>query len=164
MKVYRFLAYTIAVLVVVQAGAIAWAFFGMVNWISDDGGVVNKALLECTDCDQNFTAEWGFAIHMFFNGLIAIPLVSLALLVTSFFAKVPRGITMAVIIVALVIAQIMILPALSRSAGSGFGGLHGINALVLMGVAISAGGRAGAAIKERPQKVRSSGDPDIVSA
>ena len=47
MKVYRFLAYTIAVLVVVQAGAIAWAFFGMVNWITDEGGVVNKALLEC---------------------------------------------------------------------------------------------------------------------
>ena len=31
--------------------------------------MVNKALLECEDCDKNFTAEWGFAIHMFFNGL-----------------------------------------------------------------------------------------------
>ena len=49
MKAYRFLAFMIAVLVVVQAGAIAWAFFGLSNWITDDGGVVNKELLECTD-------------------------------------------------------------------------------------------------------------------
>ena len=31
------------------------------------------------------------------------------------------------------------LPELSRSVGTGFGALHGINALVLMGVAIMAG-------------------------
>ena len=30
-KTYRFLAFMIAVLVVVQAGAIAWAFFGLTN-------------------------------------------------------------------------------------------------------------------------------------
>jgi len=144
---YRFLAYMIAVLVVVQAGAIAWAFFGMTNWI-DDGGVVDKALLECTDCDQNFTAEWGFAIHMFFNGLILIPLTSLVLLIVSFFAKVPRGAAMAGLIVLLVILQVFVLPGLSREVGSGFGALHGINALVLMGVAIAAGGRASAAPSE----------------
>ena len=144
---YRFLAYMIAVLVVVQAGAIAWAFFGMTNWI-DDGGVVDKALLECTDCEQNFTAEWGFAIHMFFNGLILIPLTSLVLLIVSFFAKVPRGVAMAGLIVLLVILQVMVLPALSREVGSGFGALHGINALILMGAAIAAGGRASAASVE----------------
>ncbi len=142
MKAYRILAYSIAVLVVVQAFAIAWAFFGMSQWITDDGGVVNKALLECDDCDTNFTAEWGFAIHMFFNGLILIPLVSLSLLVTSFFAKVPGGVKYAAIIVGLVVLQVLVLPALSRSAGSAFGGLHGVNALVLMGVAIMAGRRA----------------------
>ena len=91
MKAYRFLAFMIAVLVVVQAGAIAWAFFGMSSWITDEGGVVNKELLECTDCEQEFTAEWGFAIHMFFVGLVLIPLTSLVLLITSFFAKVSRG-------------------------------------------------------------------------
>ena len=142
MKVYRFLAYAIAVLVVVQAFAIAWAFFGMTKWIDEDGGVVNKALLECDDCDQNFTAEWGFAIHMFFNGLILIPLVSLVLLVTSFFAKVPGGVKYAATIVLLVILQVLVLPALSREVGTAFGGLHGVNALVLMGVAIMAGRRA----------------------
>ena len=91
MKAYRFLAYMIAALVVVQAGAIAWAFFGMTDWITNDNGVVDKALLECEDCDQEFTAEWGFAIHMFFVGFLLIPLTSLALLIVSFFAKIPRG-------------------------------------------------------------------------
>lgn len=138
---YRVLAYLIAVLVVVQAGAIAWAYFGMTSWI-DDGGVVDKALLECTDCDQNFTAEWGFAIHMFFNGLLLIPLASLVLLIVSFFAKVPRGVALAGAIVGLVVLQVFVLPMLSRAAGSGFGALHGVNALVLMGVAIMAGQRA----------------------
>jgi len=108
--------------------------------------VVNKALLECDDCDQNFTAEWGFAIHMFFNGLILIPLCSLALLITSFFAKVPGGVKYAAIIFVLIVLQVLVLPALSRSVGTAFGGLHGVNALVLMGVAIMAGRRASAPV------------------
>ncbi|WP_372734794.1 hypothetical protein [Nocardioides sp.] len=139
MKVYRFLAFAIATLVIVQAGALAWAFFGMVNWITDDGGVVNKALIECDDCDQNFTAEWGFAIHMFFVGFLLIPLLSLIFLITSFFAKVPGGIGYATTVFVLVVLQVFVLPELSRSLGSGFGALHGINALLLMGVAIQAG-------------------------
>jgi len=146
MKAYRFLAFMIAVLVVVQAGAIAWAFFGMTDWITDEGGVVNKELLECTDCEQEFTAEWGFAIHMLFVGLLLIPLTSLILLITSFFAKVPGGVAMAGGIFGLVVLQVFVLPALSREVGSFFGALHGVNALVLMGIAIMAGQRASAAI------------------
>lgn len=141
-KTYQVLAYTIAVLVVVQAGAIAWAFFGLTQWISNEGGVLNKAVLECRDCDQRFTAEWGFMIHMFLNGLVLIPLVTLLLLIVSFFAKVPRGIALAATLVALVVLQVIVLPMLSREVGSGFGALHGVNALVLMGVAIMAGQRA----------------------
>jgi hypothetical protein len=146
MKAYRFLAFMIAVLVVVQAGAIAWAFFGLTDWITDEGGVVNKELLECTDCEQEFTAEWGFAIHMFFVGFVLIPLTSLILLIVSFFAKVPKGVMLAAVIFGLVILQVFVLPALSREVGSGFGALHGINALVLMGIAIMAAQRAAAAI------------------
>lgn len=141
---YRFLANTIAVLVVVQAGAIAWAFFGLTNWIQDENGVVDKALLECTDCEQQFTAEWGFAIHMFFNGLVLIPLVSIILLVVSFFARVRGGVVLAAVVVGLIVLQVFVLPALSREVGSGFGALHGVNALVLMGVALMAAKRAGA--------------------
>lgn len=139
-KTYRFLAFGIAVLVVVQAGAIAWAYFGLSNWI-DEGGVVNKAYLEKED-GGDFTAEWGFAIHMFFNGLLLIPLTSLVLLIVSFFAKIPGGVKYAAIIVGLVVLQVIVLPMLSREVGSGFGALHGFNALLLLGMAIMAGQRA----------------------
>ena len=146
MKAYRILATTIAVLVVVQAGAIAWGFFGVTNWIND-GGVLDKEFLDCTeDCENIGASEWGFAIHMFFNGLVLIPLISLILLVVSFFAKVPGGVKWAAIIVGLVVLQVIVLPMLSREVGSGFGALHGINALVLMGVAIMAAKRAADAL------------------
>ena len=140
MKAYRFLAFMIAALVVAQAASVAWAFFGLTNWI-DDGGVVNKEYLE-SEGGGDFVAEWGFALHMFFVGFLLIPLTSLVLLIVSFFAKVPRGVAMAASIFGLVVLQVIILPELSRSVGSGFGALHGLNALVLMGVAYMAGRRA----------------------
>jgi hypothetical protein len=139
---YRFLAYAIAVLVVVQAGAIAWAFFGLNDWITNDNGVVNKQLLECTDCEQEFTAEWGFAIHMFFNGLLLIPLLSVVLLIVSFFAKVPGGVKWAAGIFGLIVLQVILLPMASREIDPAFGALHGVNALVLLGAALMAGRRA----------------------
>jgi len=143
-KTYQVLANAIALLVVVQAGAIAWAFFGLTSWISNEGGVVNKAYLECTDCESFGVAEWGFMIHMFLNGFVLIPLVTLTLLIVSFFAKVRGGVVLAAIMVGLVVLQVFVLPMLSREVGSGFGGLHGVNALVLMGVAVVAGRRAAA--------------------
>lgn len=138
---YRILAYLIAALVVVQAGAIAWAFFGMTDWINNDNGVVDKALLECDDCDQEFTAEWGFAIHMFFVGLVAIPLTSLILLIVSFFAKVPRGVVWAASIFGLIALQVILIPMAAREVDPSFGALHGINALVLFVTAAMAGRR-----------------------
>jgi len=141
-KTYRFLAYTIAVLVVVQAGAIAYAFFGLSDWISNDNGVLNKQVLECeSDCDSLFTAEIGFLLHMFLIGTILIPLVSLILLIVSFFAKIPGGVKYAAFIFLLIVLQVIVLPALSREIDPAFGALHGINALVLMGAAAAAGRR-----------------------
>lgn len=148
-KTYRFLANAIAALVVVQAGAIAWAFFGLANEIDKNGLVVNKACLESEGCGD-FTAEWGFAIHMFFNGTVLIPLVALILLVVSFFAKVPGGVKYAAGIFGLIVLQVIVLPMLSREVGSGFGALHGVNALVLMGVAIMAGQRARTTVATTP--------------
>ncbi len=141
-KTYQILGNTIAALVVVQAAMIAWAFFGLTQWISEDGGVLNKQALECTDCSGRFTAEWGFMFHMFIVGLLAIPLVTLALLVVSFFAKVPGGVKYAAILVGLVVLQVIVLPMLSREVGSVFGALHGANALVILGVALMAAKRA----------------------
>ena len=138
---YRILAYLIAALVIVQAGAIAWAFFGLTDWITNDNGVVDKALLECDDCEQEFTAEWGFAIHMFFVGLILIPLTSLTLLIVSFFAKIPRGVVWAASIFGLIVLQVVLIPMAAREVDPGFGALHGINALVLFVTAAMAGRR-----------------------
>jgi hypothetical protein len=151
-KAYRFLAFMIAVLVVVQAGAIAWGFFGVANWLDDDSShAITKEFLECEeDCQSIGSGDIGFAIHMFFNGLVLIPLTSLVLLIVSFFAKVPGGVKWAAIIVGLVILQVIVLPMLSREVGAGFGALHGVNALVLMGMAIMAGQRANAAIAGAP--------------
>ena len=142
-KTYRILANAIAALVVVQAGAIAWAFFGLTNEIDKNGLVINKACLESdSGCGGGFTAEWGFAIHMFFNGTILIPLVTIILLIVSFFAKVPGGVKYAAIVFVLVALQAFVLPVLSREVGSGFGALHGVNALILMGMAMMAGKQA----------------------
>ncbi len=141
---YKFLAYAIAVLVVVQAGAIAWAFFGLSKWIQNDGGVVDKAYLESEGGGMDFTAEWGFAIHMFFVGFLLFQLVALLFLISSFFAKVPGGVAMAAGMVGLVILQVWILPILSSEVGSGFGALHGINALLILGLALMAARRADA--------------------
>lgn len=143
MKAYRILAYTIAALVVVQAFAIAWAFFGLTDWIANDNGVLNREVLECSgECPQQFTAELGFAVHMFFVGLVLIPLTSLVLLVVSFFAKVPGGIVWAAAIVGLVVLQVFVIPAVSRAVDPSIGGLHGLNALVIFAVAVVAGKRA----------------------
>lgn len=156
---YKFLAYAIAVLVVVQAGAIAWAFFGLTDWITNENGVIDKAYLECTDCESFGTAEWGFAIHMFFNGLVLIPLLSLILLVVSFFAKVQGGVKLALTIVLLVVLQVIVLPMLSREIDPGFGALHGINALILLGAAAGAGRRASA-----PTRAATHTTPEPLSA
>jgi hypothetical protein len=140
-KAYRYLALAIAVLVVVQAGAIAWGFFGMTNFIND-GGIVDEEFLDCREDCESFGGEIGFILHMFIVGLILIPLCSLLLLIVSFFAKVPQGTMLAGVIVVLVILQVFVLPALSREVGSGFGALHGVNALLIMGAAGGAATRA----------------------
>ena len=141
-KTYRFLSFAIVVGVVVQAGAIAWGFFGLSDWITNDNGVLNKQVLECTSgCESLFTAEIAFMIHMFLVGLLLIPLLSLALLVVSFFAHVPGGVARAAVILGLVVLQVVVLPMLSREIDPAFGALHGINALLLLGVALEAGRR-----------------------
>ena len=129
MKAYRFLAFMIAVLVVVQAGAIAWALLRDDQLGHDDGGVVNKELLECERLRAWSSPRSGASRSTCSSsGFVLIPLTSLVLLIVSFFAKVPRGVTLAAVIFGLVVLQVFVLPALSREVGSGFGALHGVNA------------------------------------
>jgi hypothetical protein len=148
-KAYQVLAFLIALEVVIQATAIAWAFFGFRSWI-DEGNVFSKEDLDCDSCGWNFTAERGFMIHGL-NGALIIPAIALIFLIVSFFAKVPGGVKWAGIIFVLVIIQSQVLPVLSDEVGSGFGALHGLNALVILGLAVMAGKRVKTATASPPE-------------
>lgn len=139
-KAYTILAFLIALEVMVQAAAIAWAVFGLKSWI-DDGHPYTKDAAEFDDGGWDFASERGFMIHSI-NGYMIIALIALILLIVSFFAKIPGGVKWASILFVLVIIQGHILPALSSEVGSGFGALHGLNAMFILGLAISAGTRA----------------------
>jgi hypothetical protein len=132
-KTYRIVALLIAVEVVVQAAALAWAFFGLGKWI-DDGNTFNKTMLECRDCPWNFTEERGFMIHGL-NGFLIIPVLGLVLLIVSFFTRDKTLIRWAGITFALILIQSQLLPELGRHFPI-FGALHGLNALLLFTAAI----------------------------
>lgn len=102
-NVYRVLAYLLAAEVVIQAMAIAYAIAGLGKWVEDDGGVLNKQVLDSDSPD--FTGVGGFATHGL-NGMMIIPLLTLLLLIVSFFAKVDGGIKRAGILVGLIILQV----------------------------------------------------------
>lgn len=129
---YRVLAWIIAIEVVVQAAVLAWAVFGLGAWI-DGGGVLDKATLESEGA--SFPEVLGYIVHGI-NGEIVIPVLSLALLVVGFLAKLPGGVRWAGIVFGLVVVQALLgvfahgIPAL--------GLLHGIGALAIFMVAMLA--------------------------
>jgi hypothetical protein len=147
---YRVLAYLIALEVVVQAAAIAFAVFGLGKWV-EDGGVLDKAAMESESI--NFTGLIGFIVHGI-NGQLVIPAIALILLIVSFFAKVPKGAAFAGIVLGLIVAQVLLgifghgLPAL--------GVLHGMNALAIFTLAVIAARRAGS----RPAHAAPHGDAE----
>jgi hypothetical protein len=133
-KAYRFFAYFIAALVVVQAAAIAFAVFGESNYIMNDGGEITKAVVDAEDTDL-FTGVLGFPIHGI-NGMMFIPLVTIIFLITSFFAKVPEGVKYAGIVFVMVALQIVL--GIAGGSQPYLGMLHGINALGIFYMALKA--------------------------
>jgi hypothetical protein len=138
---YRVLSYIIAAEVVVQASMIAFAVFGLTNYI-DGGGTLDKASLESDTLD--FTGIIGFVVHGI-NGQMVIPLLALILLILSFFAKVPGGSKWAGGLLGIVVLQVLL--GLFAHGAPGLGILHGINALVLFAVAVTAGRRTSTAVE-----------------
>ncbi|MDQ3615337.1 MAG: hypothetical protein M3393_01650 [Actinomycetota bacterium] len=128
---YRVLALLVALGVVVQAGSIALAYFGLSKWIQD-GGTLDKAGLEGGSVE--FTGVIGFPIH-FLNAYLIV-LLALILLIISFFAKVSGGAKWAAFILLAVVVQIL-LGMLARSTPV-LGALHGVNALIIFGLAVTA--------------------------
>jgi len=142
-RTYHVLAYLIAALVVVQAMMMATAVAGLDHWI-DDGATVNKHVL---DKDPTFNGSFGFPVHAI-NGEMLIPLIALALLVISFFAKVAGGTRWALYILGLIILQVVL--GVSQGEVPPLGLLHGLNAFVLFVVAFLAARRASGATDVAP--------------
>jgi hypothetical protein len=145
---YKVLAYVVAAEVAIQAMVVVWFIAGLGKWV-DDGGVLDKAAMESGGTP--FPQVFGIIAHGI-NGFFVIPGLALLLLIISFFTKVRGTIKWAVVVFVLVIVQ-------GQLGGLGHdfpwaGGLHGLNALALFGVALFAGRRlraASAAAVEQPE-------------
>ena len=128
--VYRVLALLIALGVMLQAAAVAFGMFGMLKWI-EGGGTLDKS----TELTPALGGYVGFNWHAT-AGIMVIPVIALLLLISSFFAKVPGGIKWALIVFGVTVVQVAL--GLFSHAIAGLGWLHGVNALILFGVAVSA--------------------------
>ena len=143
-KVYSGIAWLIAGLVVVQAAAIALGFGGMMHFV-DGGGVVDKGLTESRTLG-NFAGEIGFPIHGIVGGVL-IPVAAIALLVVSWFTKLPGASWWA--------AGLFVLIALQGMVGYSIkdlpylGVLHGANALAVFVVAVVCARRARSSARSR---------------
>jgi hypothetical protein len=138
--VYRVLAYLVALEVVIQAAAIAFAIFGLLHWI-DEGGVLDAA---AQSGPMTFTGVVGFIVHGL-NGRLIVPLIAVLLLIASFFAKIPGGVLRAGRVFLAVVVQVFLgifghgIPELGIS--------HGVVALVIFAFAVSAARRAGTGLR-----------------
>jgi hypothetical protein len=134
-NVYRGLALAVAALVALQAAFIAFAVSGLTKWVAEGGTLDASVFSEGSTTEVG--GETGFMLHGMV-GTLLIPLVALILLVISFFAKIPGGVKWAAIVFGVVVLQYL-LAFVGRSAGVPFlGALHGLNALILFGVAVTA--------------------------
>lgn len=153
--VYKVLAFVVAAEVVIQAMAMVYAVAGEGKWVME-GGVLDKAVIESREFV--FPEVLGYAVHGI-NGSIVVPLVALALLVTSFFAKTPGGVKWAGLVLLLVAAQASL--GFAGHSIPVLGALHGLNALLLFSTAVYTGLRvrraASAPAAESPQRVATSG-------
>ena len=131
-KVYRVLAFIVAIEVAVQAMFMVYGEAGLGLWV-DDGGVVNKATFENAfeSGEAPFPEFQAFILHGM-NGMMVIPLLALLLVISSFFAKVPRGVAFAFGVLGLVVLQVTL--GLMGHSIAALGALHGINALALFSV------------------------------
>jgi hypothetical protein len=133
---YRVLALLIAIGVVVQAALIAVGWFITLHDL-DNGAVI----------DKNYEGNWGQMGHSWV-GSIVIPVLALALLVVSFFARVPGGVRWALITFGVILLQIFF--AFLGFIAPVLGVLHGLNAFALAAVASIAARQARAATPAAP--------------
>lgn len=124
---YRLLAQVIALGVVFQAAVLAFAWFTVINEV-DSGAVI----------DQNYEGNVGHMLHGTV-GMMLMPLLGLLLLIVSFFAKIPGGVKWAGFVLLAIVVQVVL--AIVAFGIPAVGALHGINAIVVFGLAFVAARR-----------------------
>lgn len=139
---YRVIAGLISLAVVVQAASIAYAMFAIAHEV-ENGTVIDKNYVEHSSGPEGV----GFAIHAI-DGQMVIPLLAIVLLVVSFFAKVAGGVKWAAFVLLAVVVQVVLAFVSFGAPVVGF--LHGLNALVVFGVAGFAARRAAAVTEPVP--------------
>jgi hypothetical protein len=154
-QIYRALAYLIAAGVVVQAAAIAYAVFGMFEWVAA-GGTIDKALIESDNPQIGGIA--GFNLHQLV-GVTILPLLALLFLISSFFARIPGGIRWALILFAATLVQSLI--GIYAHHSSAVGWLHGAMALILFTVAVVSGIRVNRALATSRVKFSRASAPSL---
>lgn len=124
---YRVLAYTVAALVAVQAGAVALGFFTIIHEVEGGG-----AFTAGYDVEGNL----GMMIHRYV-GMGLMPLLAIALLIVGLVSGMPGAGSRAGAVLGLVVLQIaLVFLAFTVSWG---GALHGLNALAVFVAAVRAG-------------------------
>lgn len=118
---YQWLARLIALGVVLQAAFIAFGTFDIFN-AADDGRVFTS--------DTAYNT--GQTLHSVLGSMV-IPALAVALLIVSLFAGIPGGARVAALVLGLVVVQVLL--GLVSFSVPWLGLLHGINAVVLAGVA-----------------------------
>ena len=144
-KTYRVLANIIAIEVVIQAMMIVFAIAGLFKWI-DDGATLDSSVIKgWEDTPPTWTGAIGHFVHVM-NGQFLIPLFGLLLLIVSFFAKVPRGTVLAVVIVVSIAVQVA--AGITADSMPYIGLIHGLNAFILFGASLAAASAAKSAKAE----------------
>jgi hypothetical protein len=137
---YLWLARLISLLIVVQAMTITFAVAGLFHWITDGGGVVDDSVVKAWDQNPpTFEGAIGHYIHLM-AGERVIPPLALLLLIVSFFAKVSKGVVIALVLLLLVVLQTM--SGLYADGMPYLGLFHGLNAFLIFGAAMAAAMKA----------------------
>lgn len=143
-KAFRVLAFLVAALVVFQAAVMVWGIAGLGIWV-DDGNELTAEVFEDAfeGGDAPFPEFAGLMLHGMM-GFMVIPIVSLITMVVGIIAKHPGATKFGVAIFVLTILQTFLGIYGHTLAISGMA--HGVNALILFGVAVMAGVRAKAPV------------------
>ena len=128
-KAYAGLAYVVAIGVVWQAAGIAIALFTVMHEVEDGAAITSG---------YDWGGNLGILMHRI-GGSAVIPLASIALLIVSFFTRLPGAVKWAAIVFGLVVLQWVFVFAAFAAANAA--SLHGANALAMFAAAVWAGRR-----------------------